>query len=511
MEKFFLKDLINNDKYRTIFISAALFLTFDLGVLVPNFLISSQLKRDATSINLAGRQRMLSQRMTKALLQVERSRSNPSQLTQTQQELKKAVNLFDETLNAFSTGGSVTGGDGNTVSLNPVETEKAKQLVIQAQEIWSPYKTKIQPLIDNQANITDADISRAVNYAIENNLKLLDLMNQLTSEQERVADSKAGILQLIQTAGVILALTNFLILLTHSLRKLSDRDLALEKANKEIIALNQRLENENIRMSAELDITHQLQQMMLPKEKELAEIPGLDIAGYMKPADEIGGDYYDVLHHESGVKIGIGDVTGHGLESGVLMIMAQTAVRTLLESKVTDPKLFLSVLNRTIYGSVQRMQSDKNMTLSLIDYKDGHLNLSGQHEDIVIIRQNGEVERIDTVDLGFPLGLEADISTFINSVDIALNPGDIVVLYTDGITEAEDKNGVHYGLDRLIRVVQENSRRSAKQIRHEVIQDIRSYVTTNKMLDDITIVILKQKPIYQKPTVEPSSVAVNAC
>ncbi|HBB31884.1 MAG TPA: serine/threonine protein phosphatase, partial [Cyanobacteria bacterium UBA9273] len=75
-----------------------------------------------------------------------------------------------------------------------------------------------------------------------------------------------------------------------------------------------------------------------------------EIAGFMEPASEVGGDYYDVLYHNGTVKIGIGDVTGHGLESGVLMLMVQTAVRTLLEVNETDSKKFLDVLNRTIYN-----------------------------------------------------------------------------------------------------------------------------------------------------------------
>jgi serine phosphatase RsbU (regulator of sigma subunit) len=81
-------------------------------------------------------------------------------------------------------------------------------------------------------------------------------------------------------------------------------------------------------MSAELAVSRKLQQMLLPKEHELNQIPGLEIAGFMEPATEVGGDYYDVLNHNGNVKIGIGDVTGHGLESGVVMLMTQTATRT---------------------------------------------------------------------------------------------------------------------------------------------------------------------------------------
>lgn len=268
---------------------------------------------------------------------------------------------------------------------------------------------------------------------------------------------------------------------------------ALVVANKEITQLYQKLEVENVRMSAELEVTSRLQEMILPKEKELSEIPGLDIAGYMKPADEVGGDYYDVLHHNGRVKFGIGDVTGHGLESGVLMIMVQTAVRTLQEINETDPKRFLDIINRTIYRNVQRMQSDKNLTLSLLDYEHGKLRITGQHEEMIIVRQNGQVERFDTIDLGFPIGLESDITDFIGYVDVELEVGDFFVLYTDGITEAENMQGEQYGIEKLIEVLQANSRRSAHQIRHAVVQDVRQFIGEQKVFDDMTLVIIKQK------------------
>lgn len=267
----------------------------------------------------------------------------------------------------------------------------------------------------------------------------------------------------------------------------------LALANQEITSLNERLQAENIRLNAELDVTRRLQQMMLPKEKELVEIEGLEIVGFMQPADEVGGDYYDVLENNGLVKIGIGDVTGHGLESGVLMIMVQTAVRTLIENNETDPKKFLDVLNRTIYKNVQRMDSDKNLTLCLMDYQEGKLSLSGQHEEIIIVRSGGEIERIDTIDLGFPLGLEETIADFVFQIQIQLNAGDVVVLYTDGITEAENELGVQYGLERLCEMVRHNWQRSAKEVRQLVIEDLQRHIKEHRVYDDITLVVLKQK------------------
>lgn len=268
---------------------------------------------------------------------------------------------------------------------------------------------------------------------------------------------------------------------------------ALVYANQEITVLNDRLKAENVRMSAELDVTRKIQQMLLPKDRELKEVIGLDIAGFMESADEVGGDYYDVLQQDGRVKIGIGDVTGHGLESGVLMIMVQTAVRTLLAYNEPDPVRFLSAINRAIYDNVQRMKSDKNATLALLDYEEGMLKLSGQHEEMIVVRSNGSVERFDTIDLGFPIGLDVDITEFVAEKMVQLYKGDVVVLYTDGITEAENMDKMLYGLERLIDVIQMNWQRTASEIRYAVIDDVRSHIGEQKIFDDITLLILKQK------------------
>ncbi|MEG4309765.1 MULTISPECIES: protein kinase domain-containing protein [unclassified Microcoleus] len=276
-------------------------------------------------------------------------------------------------------------------------------------------------------------------------------------------------------------------------QKVEERTAQLAQANKEILVLNQRLKVENLRMSAELDVTRRLQQMILPQQQELESIAGLEIAAFMEPADEVGGDYYDVLNHGGKATIGIGDVTGHGLESGVLMIMAQTAIRTLLVHKETDPVKLLQTVNQTLFDNVERMDSGKNMSLSLLEYRDNTLHLSGQHEEVIVVRDGGEVERIDTIELGFPIALEADIADFIASTEIQLNSGDVVILYTDGITEAFDMKKNQYGIEPLIEVVVLNRELSAAEIKQAVIDDVRRYIGEQKVFDDITLVVIKQK------------------
>ena len=273
--------------------------------------------------------------------------------------------------------------------------------------------------------------------------------------------------------------------------------LARVATHLELHRLQKLLKAENLRMSAELDVAKQIQMMILPKQEELEQIEGLDITGYMEPADEVGGDYYDVLQHNGLVKIGIGDVTGHGLESGLIMLMTQMGVRTLLASDERDPKRFLSTLNRTIYDNVERMDADRSLTLALLDYSrgegSGQLRISGQHEEVIVVRKGGQVERIDTFDLGFSIGLDEEIEEFIDSTTVKLAPGDGVVLYTDGITEAENVAGQMYGLQRLCEVVSHHWEETAEGIKEAVIADVHSFIGQAKVLDDITLLIIKQK------------------
>lgn len=255
---------------------------------------------------------------------------------------------------------------------------------------------------------------------------------------------------------------------------------------------NEKLREENLRMGAELDIVQQIQQMLLPKPSEL-KIEGLDIAGYMEPADEVGGDYYDVLNIDGIVTLGIGDVTGHGLESGILTLMTQTAVRTLKEIREDDPVRFLDTINRAIYKNVQRMNSNKNLTLAVLNYADGKVSISGQHEETIVVRKGGHIERIDTMDLGFPIGLDNNITDLINYTSVELHPDDGIVLYTDGITEAMDINNKQYGLERLCETIAQNWQRSASEIKQAVIDDVRRHIGKQKVFDDITLLVLKQK------------------
>ncbi|MGB0560310.1 MAG: SpoIIE family protein phosphatase [Spirulinaceae cyanobacterium] len=274
--------------------------------------------------------------------------------------------------------------------------------------------------------------------------------------------------------------------------KVQERTMELAEANQKIVTLNNKLQAENLRMGTELDLARQIQQMILPKPEELNQVEGLDIAGFMEPAEEVGGDYYDVLQRDGVLTVGIGDVTGHGLESGLLMLMTQTAVRTLQQVQERNPIAVLDAINRTLCHNVARMNSDKNLTLVILSYQAGQVRITGQHEEILVVRAGGAIERLDTMDLGLPIGLDTEITEFIDDTTVELQPGDGLVLYTDGIPEAYDAAEEQYGIERLCQVISSHWDGSAKAVQEAVVADFRDFLGRQKMVDDITLVVLKQ-------------------
>ena len=245
-------------KYRAIVYAVAFFLVFDLGVLVLNFYTSYQISEDAVAINLAGRQRMLSQRMTKAILTINEDLRNGADISGAFKELKTTVGLFDGTLSGFEQGTEVTGSDGKPVVLQAIESAAGRELLHQAREVWRPYLAALQPMLDYlealpaAASVVSADtlalaadaasdsrqaevavLTAAVGVARANNLKLLDLMNRFTGHLEQLAKHKADRLRLVQSVGISLALINFGFILFHFLRQLRAGDQRIETAQRE--------------------------------------------------------------------------------------------------------------------------------------------------------------------------------------------------------------------------------------------------------------------------------------
>jgi sigma-B regulation protein RsbU (phosphoserine phosphatase) len=272
-----------------------------------------------------------------------------------------------------------------------------------------------------------------------------------------------------------------------------ERTEELEKALQKISVLNEKLKDENLRLSAELDIAKKLQLMVLPGKVELGRIGELDIACAMNPADEVGGDYYDCFQTNGTVNIGIGDVTGHGLSAGVIMLMAQTAIKTIALMGERDIKRCLAMVNKVLYSNIERITEDRSMTLSLINYVDKTFTVAGQHEAVLVARNSGEVEVVETGELGLFVGFEPDIAKFIDQDQIRLEPGETIVLYTDGVTEAVNERGQEFGRDRLCELVGRHSGLPSAQILEKSLAELYAFIGRAKIHDDISLMVIKQR------------------
>ncbi|MCP4347734.1 MAG: SpoIIE family protein phosphatase [Desulfobacterales bacterium] len=236
----------------------------------------------------------------------------------------------------------------------------------------------------------------------------------------------------------------------------------------------------------EMELAKKIQTVLLPEKPEMF---GYDISASIEPADEVGGDYYDVISVGGYDWIVIGDVTGHGVSSGLVMMMVQTAIYTvLLENPEVLPSDLLAVINKTIYQNVEKMGESKHMTIVVLaGDSNGEFTFAGLHEDILIRRaSSGKVEEIETS--GMWIGLEPDISHFLKERSLKLEPGDCMVLFTDGITEAMDKHGDLYGNERLVDIVEEFGNDPASVIHNNIIDSLENY----KKLDDVTLVVVKR-------------------
>jgi serine phosphatase RsbU (regulator of sigma subunit) len=285
--------------------------------------------------------------------------------------------------------------------------------------------------------------------------------------------------------------------------KVQQRTNQLAEANAQIQTLNHQLQSDNLRLRAEVAVARQLQALSLPRPEELAHTPQLAVSGVMYPATEVGGDYYDVYPQGQQTWLSIGDITGHGLESGVLMLMTQVAVRTLLTQGESCGAHLLTILNRVIYDSVARMGYGRTLTLTLLHHDRGQLSITGQHEEVIILRTNGDWERIDTLDLGFPLALEPDIQPYVRNRQVRLQPGDGGILFTDGITEAANPQGELYGIERLCQAARTHWHQPVARIQQAIMRDVQAFIGPAAILDDMALVVFKFQPDGTYPPPNP--------
>jgi serine phosphatase RsbU (regulator of sigma subunit) len=219
--------------------------------------------------------------------------------------------------------------------------------------------------------------------------------------------------------------------------------------------------------------------------------PHLSISAKMVPAEDVGGDYYDIIPTRDGAWLAIGDVAGHGLEAGIIMLMIQSAVASLTNHEDDpDPKAVVSTLNKVLYENIRRrLGGDQHVTFSLArEYDDGRFVFAGAHEDIVVYRANTRrCERLETP--GTWLGAIRDVAPHTHASSTQLRDGDLVILYSDGITEAMAPNREQFGLERLCKSIERAALQPVGEIRDMVYEDVGRF--SHRVSDDRTLIVAR--------------------
>jgi phosphoserine phosphatase RsbU/P len=245
---------------------------------------------------------------------------------------------------------------------------------------------------------------------------------------------------------------------------------------------------EKERLARELEIAARIQTSILPRN---LAVEGLEIAARMMTATEVGGDYYDVLPVDNGCWIAVGDASGHGLTAGLVMMMVQTGVATLVRAQPeAAPRSVINTLNRVLFENVHdRLEAERHMTLSLVRLgRDGKAVVAGAHMDAVIWRAATQsIELLGTP--GTFLAISDDIDHVNVEREWQLQVGDLLVLLTDGVTEAEDGNGRPFGYEGVLEVVEPRAGKPVAAVRDALFEALIRHSPT--LVDDATIVVLR--------------------
>lgn len=241
------------------------------------------------------------------------------------------------------------------------------------------------------------------------------------------------------------------------------------------------------RISNELDVAARIQKKILPAD--LDEIFGLEIAQYFEPAKEIGGDYYDyTVLNDHVVSITIADVSGKGVPAAFLMALGRSVLKTLTITGEFAPNENLNELNKIIYSDITE---DMFITMIHSKYDRNTKTLyysNAGHNPLVVYRAKNDEIELHTVK-GAAIGFLEDYKY--RQGEIKLEKGDIVLLYTDGITEAENPYKQMFGLERLKDVVYKNKEKNPSELKNAILQSINSFREDYGQTDDLTFVILK--------------------
>ncbi|NTX16411.1 SpoIIE family protein phosphatase [Myxococcus sp. CA051A] len=387
----------------------------------------------------------------------------------------------------------------------------------------------VQAFFQNQAVY---EIHEPINYGSSSGMGLVVISYSLRALQNQLGELERDKRATMETntwrmlalgvgfvvlAGVVAAfqsrrITRPLGVLTHKVMQLAAGDLGARTqsatgAGREVktlgVVFNHMAERikvllDDVRAKAQLErevsLARTVQETLLPG-RDAVQVGPLRIAGLVVTADACGGDWwFRAVLDEQRVVIGIGDVTGHGLSTSLVATSATSgfaSAMTLREPTEVNAQMLITALNVTL-ANVGRGEHQMSSALAVIDVSNGLVDYAaGAHPSpLVFNKHSGQVASLPARG---PL-LGASVTSQFSSRQAQLRPGDIIVWYTDGITEARDGAGRMYGTQRLAAAVQAHAHLSAEALRDALLADARAHSAGQPQRDDITVVVAEYSP-----------------
>lgn len=243
---------------------------------------------------------------------------------------------------------------------------------------------------------------------------------------------------------------------------------------------------EKERLQSEIEIAATIQRNLLPSEGP--QFRGVSFSAHFEPTTSIGGDYYDVFNlDKSRLAVAIGDVSGHGLSTGLVMAMVKAALTTLVEEGADETSLFHR-LNELVYRSTER-RAFMTLAFTIYDLERGTVRHTNAGHLYPYLLRRGATTPMAIECPSLPLGVRQDLVT--HTVEVDLKEGDAVVYLSDGIVEAQDENGEPFGFDQLEALLALQGDRSPSGIRDAILTAIAEHSGTRPADDDRTVMVLR--------------------
>jgi len=244
-------------------------------------------------------------------------------------------------------------------------------------------------------------------------------------------------------------------------------------------------------MKRDLQIAREIQTWLLPGAPP--QIPGISVAYTTRPANTVAGDYYDVFprpgptNEENRVIFAVADVAGKSIPAAMLMATFQASLKTLSTAQVALPEL---VANMNKYACSNSQGGLRFTTAFLAEYDAAHRvfhYINAGHNNPVLRRSNGAIERLDVG--GLPLGIQPEAKY--ESASIALAPGDWLIIFTDGLVEAENARQEEYGETRLFSALEAGVSATPKGFLDQLMANLDLFVGATPQHDDVTCLLVK--------------------